>query len=55
MREIDSVTKQFVSSTRQAASSAAQLNTLSEELKRAIADVKSEAREAGKTKDLKYA
>ena len=55
MREIDSVTKQFVSSTRQAAASAAQLNTLSEELKRAIADVKSEAREAGKTKDLKYA
>ncbi|MGA2518214.1 MAG: PAS domain S-box protein [Thermodesulfobacteriota bacterium] len=55
MREIDSVTKQFVSSTRQAAASAAQLNTLSEELKRAIADVKSEAGETGKTKDLKYA
>ncbi len=55
MREIDSVTKQFVSSTRQAAASAAQLNTLSEELKRAIADVKSEGEETGKTKDLKYA
>ncbi|HYA91466.1 MAG TPA: PAS domain S-box protein [Thermodesulfobacteriota bacterium] len=55
MREIDFVTKQFVSSTRQAAASAAQLNTLSEELKRAIADVKSEAKETGKPKDLKYA
>jgi PAS domain S-box-containing protein len=55
MREIDSVTKQFVSSTRQAAASAAQLNTLSEELKRAIADVKSEAEQTGKMKDLKYA
>ncbi|HAM52547.1 MAG TPA: hypothetical protein DCP92_18300 [Nitrospiraceae bacterium] len=55
MREIDSVTKQFVSSTRQAAASAAQLNTLSEELKRAIADVKSGAKETGKPKDLKYA
>jgi PAS domain S-box-containing protein len=55
MREIDSVTKQFVSSTRQAAASAAQLNTLSEELKRAIADGKSEAGEAGKKKDSKYA
>jgi PAS domain S-box-containing protein len=55
MREIDSVTKQFVSSTRQAAASAAQLNTLSEELKRAIANVKSEADEVGKTRDLKYA
>ena len=55
MREIDSVTKQFVSSTRQAAASAAQLNTLSEELKRAIADGKSEAGETGKKKGLKYA
>jgi methyl-accepting chemotaxis protein len=42
MREIDSVTKQFVSSTRQAAASAAQLNTLSEELKSAIAGFKFE-------------
>jgi len=55
MREIDSVTKQFVSSTRQAAASATQLNVLSEELKRAIADVKSEEEDARKTKDLKYA
>ncbi len=55
MREIDSVTKQFVSSTRQAAASATQLNTLSEELKRAIADVKSEAVETEKTKDLNHA
>ena len=55
MREIDSVTKQFVSSTRQAAASATQLNTLSEELKRAIADVKSEAGETGKSKGSNYA
>ena len=43
MREIDSVTKQFVSSTRQTAGSAAQLNTLSEELKNAIVDFKLKA------------
>jgi PAS domain S-box-containing protein len=54
MREIDSVTKQFVSSIRQAAASAAQLNTLSEELKNAIVDVRSEAEEVGKTRDLKH-
>jgi PAS domain S-box-containing protein len=54
MREIDSVTKQFVSSTRQAAASAAQLNTLSEELKNAIVDFNSEAGEVEKTRDLKY-
>lgn len=54
MREIDSVTKQFVSSTRQTATSAAQLNTLSEELKSAIVDFKSEAEEAGKTRDVKH-
>jgi PAS domain S-box-containing protein len=51
MREIDSVTKQFVSSTRQAAASATQLNTLSEELKRAIADVKTEEGDAGKQRN----
>jgi methyl-accepting chemotaxis protein len=51
MREIDSVTKQFVSSTRQSAASATQLNTLSEELKRAIADVKAEEGEAGKQRN----
>ncbi|HXX33539.1 MAG TPA: PAS domain S-box protein, partial [Thermodesulfobacteriota bacterium] len=51
MREIDSVTKQFVSSTRQAAASATQLNSLSEELKRAIADVKSEEGDAGKQRN----
>lgn len=39
MREIDTVTKQFVASTRQTADSAAQLNALSEELKKAISDV----------------
>jgi PAS domain S-box-containing protein len=55
MREIDSVTKQFVSSTRQAVASATQLNTLSEELKHAIVDVKSEKGDSGKTKELKYA
>jgi len=43
MREIDSVTKQFVTSTRQAADSATQLNTLSEELKNAIGDFNPEA------------
>jgi len=50
MREIDSVTKQFVSSTRQAASSAAQLNILSEELKNVIGDVKSQAGSGEKPK-----
>jgi PAS domain S-box-containing protein len=55
MREIDSVTKQFVSSTRQAAASAAQLNTLSEDLKSAIADIKLEAEEAERTRNLKHA
>jgi methyl-accepting chemotaxis protein len=55
MREIDSVTKQFASSTRQAAESAAQLSTLSEELKSAIADIKLEPEEVGKTRDLKHA
>jgi PAS domain S-box-containing protein len=55
MREIDSVTKQFVSSTRQATDSAAQLNTLSEELKSAISDFKLDAEEEGKTRDLKHA
>jgi methyl-accepting chemotaxis protein len=40
MREIDSVTKQFVSSTRQAADSAGQLSRLSEELKNTIGDAK---------------
>jgi len=54
MREIDSVTKQFVSSTRQAADSAAQLNTLSEELKSAIVNFNSEAGESEKTRDVKY-
>jgi len=39
MREIDAVTKQFVTSTRQTADSATQLNTLSDELKRATANV----------------
>ena len=55
MREIDSVTKQFVSSTRQAAESAVQLSTLSEELKSGIADIKLEAEEVGKMRDLKHA
>jgi len=54
MREIDSVTKQFVSSTRQATASAAQLNTLSEDLKNAISGFKLEGEE-GKTRDLKHA
>jgi PAS domain S-box-containing protein len=54
MREIDSVTKQFVSSTRQTATSVAQLSTLSEDLKSAIADIKLEAEEVGKTRNLKY-
>jgi PAS domain S-box-containing protein len=39
MREIDTVTKQFVVSTRQTADSAAQLNALSEELKKVISDL----------------
>ncbi len=39
MREIDTVTKQFVVSTRQTADSAAQLNTLSDELKKVISDI----------------
>jgi methyl-accepting chemotaxis protein len=55
MREIDSVTKQFVASTRQAAAAAAQLNKLSEELKAAIVGFKLEAEEVGKTRDLKHA
>jgi methyl-accepting chemotaxis protein len=55
MREIDSVTKQFVSSTRQATASAAQLSTLSEELKSAISDFKLEAVEVEKTRHLKHA
>jgi PAS domain S-box-containing protein len=54
MREIDSVTKQFASSTRQAAESATQLNTLSEELKRAIGDSRFEG-EGSKKRDQKYA
>ena len=54
MREIDSVTKQFVSSTRQTATSVAQLSTLSEDLKSAIADIKLEAEEVGKKRNLKY-
>ncbi len=53
MREIDSVTKQFVASTRQTAASAAQLNGLSEELKRAIGDVKAEGEEVRKARTLK--
>ncbi|NWF92208.1 MAG: PAS domain S-box protein [Syntrophaceae bacterium] len=52
MREIDSVTKQFVSSTKQAAASAVQLNTLSEELKSAIAKFKSETEEIQRTRGL---
>ena len=54
MREIDSVTKQFVASTRQTAASAAQLNGLSDELKRAIVDVKAEGGEVGKARTLKH-
>jgi PAS domain S-box-containing protein len=54
MREIDSVTKQFVASTRQTATSAAQLSSLSVELKGAIADVKLEAEEAAKKRDMKH-
>ncbi len=38
MREIDTVTKQFVTSTRQTADSAIQLTTLSEELKKAVSN-----------------
>ncbi len=38
MREIDTVTKQFVASTRQTADAAAQLNTLSGELQKVITD-----------------
>jgi PAS domain S-box-containing protein len=48
MREIDSVTKQFVASTRQAAASCAQLNALSEDLKHAIVDSKIDTDEAGR-------
>jgi PAS domain S-box-containing protein len=55
MREIDSVTKRFVVSTRQTATSAAQLTSLSVELKGAIVDVKLEAEEAAKKRDVKYA
>ena len=54
MREIDSVTKQFVSSTRQAADSATQLNTLSEELKNAIVDFNPEAGKGEKIRDVHY-
>ncbi len=54
MREIDSVTKQFVASTRQAAASCAQLNALSEELKRAIVGFKTDAEETGKTRPLNH-
>ena len=54
MREIDSVTKQFVSSTRQAADSATQLNTLSEELKNAIVDFNPEAGKGEKIRDVQY-
>jgi len=49
MRNIDAVTKQFVSSTKQATTSATQLNTLSEDLKSAIGEFKLEDR--GETKD----
>jgi methyl-accepting chemotaxis protein len=45
MRNIDSVTKQFVSSTKQAAASATQLNGLSQELKSPIGDVELEEEE----------
>lgn len=55
MREIDSVTKQFASSTRQSAESATQLNSLSEELKRAIGDSRLESAKEGKTRDWKHA
>ncbi len=55
MREIDSVTKQFVSSTRQSAGAAAQLNTLSEELKSAIGGFKLEAEDVERKRDLKHA
>ncbi len=54
MREIDSVTKQFVASTRQTAASVAQLNGLSEELKRAIVAPETEGEEDGKKRTLKY-
>jgi PAS domain S-box-containing protein len=55
MREIDSVTKQFASSTRQTAESVAQLGTLSEELKSAIADFKLEGEETVEKRGLKHA
>jgi PAS domain S-box-containing protein len=55
MREIDSVTKQFASSTRQAAESAALLSALSEELKSAIAGIRLEAEDNGKTRDVRHA
>jgi methyl-accepting chemotaxis protein len=55
MREIDSVTKQFASSTRQTAESVAQLGTLSEELKSAIAGFKLEGEEAVEKRGLKHA
>jgi len=54
MREIDSVTKQFVASTRQAAASCAQLNALSEELKGAIVGFKTDKEEAEKKRPLKH-
>jgi methyl-accepting chemotaxis protein len=50
MREIDSVTKQFASSIRQAAESAVQLGKLSEELKSEIVDFKLEAEEVGRAR-----
>jgi hypothetical protein len=55
LAEIDSVTKQFVSSTQQATASAAELNTLSEELKSAISDFKLETGEEENMRDLKHA
>jgi len=48
MREIDSVTKQFVTSTRQTAASATQLNTLSDELKRAVLEFETDPEKARK-------
>jgi PAS domain S-box-containing protein len=55
MREIDSVTKQFASSTKETAESVGQLNTLSEELKSAIAEFSWEAEELGEKRGLKHA
>jgi methyl-accepting chemotaxis protein len=55
MREIDSVTKQVASSTRQTAESVAQLSTLSEELKSTIAAFSSEPEELGEKRGLRHA